>query len=470
MMMKHGLHKILIGMAMLICAGLSARASQSPPQELTKGAVIDKVVCRADAQQSYALYLPSSYAPDKRWPILYCFDPAARGAVPLQRFKAAAEQYGYIVVGSNNSRNGPSDTVAILKAMLDDTHARFAIDDRRLYAAGFSGGARVACAVGHSLDIAGVIACSGGFPTNLTPSHSTPFVLFGTAGTEDFNYPEMLQLARSLDSFGVANRFAVFDGGHDWATAALCVEALEWMELQAMKQGRRNLDQRLIDAIFNQRVARVRADAAAQKLYDTYLGYTAIARDFKGLKDTTEFERRAAQLRGAKEIETAIKQERKQLEDQARRTKELFTLKETLKDRDARVQALADLKRAIGDLKKKKDETAASPERLVARRSLNQFLVFLSEEAQSLNRRKQYEQAAENLSIMAIIAPDNPRVHYNLACAYALNRDKNRALEALQHAIEKGFKDVALIQSDKDLDALRADAEFKRLVDTLKPN
>jgi dienelactone hydrolase len=459
-----------LGMAILMCAGFAVHARQQPSQELTKGAVIDRVVCRTDAQQSYALYLPSSYAPDKRWPIVYCFDPAARGAIPVGRFKDAAEQYGYIIVGSNNSRNGPSDTTAILKAIIDDTHARFAIDDRRLYTAGFSGGARVACAVGHLLDIAGVIACGGGFPTNLTPSRSTPFVLFGTAGTEDFNYPEMRQLAQSLDSFGIANRFAVFEGSHEWAPAALCTEAIEWMEVQAMKRGRRDKDERLIDALFNKRIERVRVTEAAGKSYETYLGYDGIARDFKGLKDVAEFERRAAQLKGAKEVETAIKQERKQIEDQTRRTKELFTLKETLKDRDARVQALADLKRLIGELKQKTSEKTASPERLVVRRSLNQFLAFLSEEAQSLNRRKQYEQTAENLSIIAIIAPDNPRVHYNLACAYALNRDKSRALEALQHAIEKGFKDVALIESDKDLDALRADAEFKRMVDTLKKN
>src|ERR1044071_9122925 len=197
-MMKRSIHKTLIGVAILMCACLSARAGHLPAQELTRGTVIEKVVCRSDAQQSYALYLPTSYAPGKRWPILYCFDPAARGAVPVGRFKDAAEQYGYIVIGSNNSRNGPSDTLTILNAMLNDTHARFAIDDRRLYTAGFSGGARVASAVGHSLDIAGVIACGGGFPTNLAPSRATPFVLFGTAGTEDFNYPEMRQLARTL--------------------------------------------------------------------------------------------------------------------------------------------------------------------------------------------------------------------------------------------------------------------------------
>ena len=76
---------------------------------------------------------------------MYVFEPAARGTVPTQLMKEAAEQYGYIVAASNNSKNGPwklaDDAVS---AMWGDTHVRLAIDDRRVYAAGFSGGARVA--------------------------------------------------------------------------------------------------------------------------------------------------------------------------------------------------------------------------------------------------------------------------------------------------------------------------------------
>jgi hypothetical protein len=116
----------------------------TPPaisEELARGSVVEKVICRSDQTQSYALFLPSAYTPAKRWPIIYGFDPGARGRVPVERFKAAAEKYGYIVVGSNNSRNGAREaTMAAIKAVLDDTQARFSIDDARIYAAGFSGG------------------------------------------------------------------------------------------------------------------------------------------------------------------------------------------------------------------------------------------------------------------------------------------------------------------------------------------
>src|SRR5438105_4694906 len=71
---------------------LTAFAAQS--DALPKGTIIERVVCRMDASQSYALFLPTAYTPQKPWPIIYCFDPVARGRVPLERFKEAAEKYG----------------------------------------------------------------------------------------------------------------------------------------------------------------------------------------------------------------------------------------------------------------------------------------------------------------------------------------------------------------------------------------
>ena len=106
-------------------------------QEPAPGQIAENVVCRGDTSQRYAVFLPSGYSRDRAWPILYAFDARARGLLPVQRFQDAAERYGYIVVGSNNSRNGP---VALandaLRAMLADTTSRFAIDPNRVYPGG----------------------------------------------------------------------------------------------------------------------------------------------------------------------------------------------------------------------------------------------------------------------------------------------------------------------------------------------
>ena len=99
--------------------------------ELARGVVLPAIVCKGNEGHSYALYLPQSYSPSREWPIIYGFDPGGRGQVAVEVFRAAAEKYGYIVVGSNNSRNGagvPLD--AIVKSLMDDTHARLSIDDR----------------------------------------------------------------------------------------------------------------------------------------------------------------------------------------------------------------------------------------------------------------------------------------------------------------------------------------------------
>ena len=173
-------------------------------------------------------------------------------------------------------------------------------------------------------------------------------------------------------------------------------------------------------------------------------------------------------MKERKEVKQAIKQETEMEKEQVRRTNELFALRNSLKDSESSVIALADLKRNIASLRKKIEEKEISAERIVARRVLNQLLVSLFEIANELTIRKQYDQAAQNLSIVVLIMPDNPRAHYNLACAYALNKDKNRAIEALKKSVEKGFNDRAALESDKELDSLREDADYKRIVEDLK--
>src|SRR4030081_1330824 len=102
------------------------------------------MICAGEPNQSYALYLPANYTTEKKWPVLYAFDPGARGKIPAERFREPAEKYGWIIVASNNSRNGPMQpSVDAWNAMVKDTHARFAIDDDRVYVAGMSGAARL---------------------------------------------------------------------------------------------------------------------------------------------------------------------------------------------------------------------------------------------------------------------------------------------------------------------------------------
>ena len=133
-------------------------------ETLAQGQIIDEVQCAADASQHYALYLPSNFTPLRKWPVILAYDAGGRGRRGVERYIDAAEKYGYIVAGSNNSRNGPWDvSLQAAQAMTADVEKRFTIDPKRVYTAGMSGGARVAMKLAmDSGTIAGVFASSAG--------------------------------------------------------------------------------------------------------------------------------------------------------------------------------------------------------------------------------------------------------------------------------------------------------------------
>lgn len=193
-----------------------------------QGEIVADIRCAADASQGYALYVPKAYRADKAWPLLLLFDPRARGVTGVERFAEAAEKFGWIVAGSNNSRNGSWDvSMASLTAMSRDLMARYSIDEKRMYTGGMSGGARVAMQVALGTGrIAGVIAGSAGYPDS-EPRKSVPFKVFSVAGTEDFNWLEMQELDRALKT---PHRLRIFEGGHVWMPKEVAIEAIEWME------------------------------------------------------------------------------------------------------------------------------------------------------------------------------------------------------------------------------------------------
>ncbi len=77
-----------------------------------------------------------------------------------------------------------------------------------------------------------------------------------------------------------------------------------------------------------------------------------------------------------------------------------------------------------------------------------------------------YEKAAElNPNLL------NPNLNeaYYFACrSYALRGQKEKALQSLQKALEKGYNDFQSIESNQDLNSIRALPEFRKLVDGFK--
>src|SRR5258708_31058481 len=170
---------------------LAAAGAMVAGVDLPRGAIIETLAAVGDPTETYALVLPSGYAPPLPAPVLYLLDARGRALLPLERFREASEATGVILASSYRSRSDePTDpNLPALRAMWADTHARLRIDDRRVYLGGFSGTARAACLMADIAPdaIPGGSAAGAGFAAGPPPPPATPLASFAAVGPAHFH-------------------------------------------------------------------------------------------------------------------------------------------------------------------------------------------------------------------------------------------------------------------------------------------
>jgi dienelactone hydrolase len=439
---------------------------------LPKGEIVERVAVGADASQSYALYLPKSYTPERKWPILYAFEPMGRGKLPVGIFQEAAEKYGYIVVGSDNSRNGldGADLSKILSALWGDTHQRFSIDERRVYTTGFSGGARVAVSLAASCRcVAGVIGNGAGFPSQLKPAADLPFIYFNAIGIDDYNFSEINALQKSLAEVKLTHRIEKFDGAHQWLTEAVAEEALAWMQLHAIKRGILAEDEKFLEEYFQSRVARAAESLAKKQPLESFSAYTAVAADFSGIKDIAQISREIESQRRSDELRKAMREEGRQIAMQAKHAAFILSLGAKLMSAEEKITVLPELRNYLAYLQKDAGEKVDGSERRIARRALGQVFAQAYEAGLfTFERAKKYDLALINYELANEINPQSPRVPYDRARVYALSGQMKKALEFLEKAAGLGFKNWPEMEAEKAFEKLRQEERFRKLLAGMK--
>jgi len=483
----------------------SARPPQQPAPKLPTGQVIESVRGLDNPSQSYALYLPSTYTPDRAWPLLMAFDPSAEGATPVKLFREAAEKYGYIVVGSNNSKNGPTRPAAdAFEALWRDVHTRFHLDDRRIYAAGFSGAARFSSLVASSCQcLAGVILSGAGFPPDHPPSSGLKFVVYAAIGHYDFNFPEIVQLRQAFERDKITHHIDVFDGSHQWMPPALAQAALEWLNLQAMASGVLPRDEAVVAAQWSQRLQQAQAEEQNHDFYQAFYSYSSLAADFGPLREVGEARAAVERLRSSPEFRRAQASLDEQLRKQNSITAPLIARMISLAS--APSGAIASLpqlqqppmqpnpagrpsaggplapdsgggpemvrQQLEGELTslRKQRERETNPEKLtVLRRAVGAVFAQAYESGLTLLESKNYRAAIVYFELATFAAPKaSAEMHYYAAAAYCLAGDKKQSMRVLRQAVAEGFNDRARLEQDRDFDRLRSSPEFQALLANL---
>ncbi|HEV7589263.1 MAG TPA: hypothetical protein VGO40_14200 [Longimicrobium sp.] len=456
-------------LALLLLA--AARLAGQPGEPLPRGRVVERV--RADSIHSYALYLPSAWTAERRWPVLVALDPGGRALLPLERFREAAERRGWVVMSSYDVRNGDAAVMAAnelaVDAMLADAQRRFSMDPRRLYFAGLSGMARFAWGVAAQLDgqAAGLIGAAAGFPraTGLwivTLRQVHPFPYFGTTGTTDFNREEMEEVDSALDATSLPHRLARFEGEHEWPPADVAAQAVDWLELQAMHAGTLPIRAAFVDSLYAAGVARARALEAARAPLDAEREFRALVGDFAGLHATADASARAAALAR----DPAVGRARARRAALARRVHEHRQAIERFTDelrRSTEGTVRSETRIALRTetlLAEERDSLADRERSQAASRMLATLLVVASDAGGDLMREQRYAQAATAFRVAREVRPTSPGVCRALARALAQTGGADEALDALACAVAGGTLTRAELESDALLAPLRRDPRF----------
>lgn len=66
------------------------------------------------------------------------------------------------------------------------------------------------------------------------------------------------------------------------------------------------------------------------------------------------------------------------------------------------------------------------------------------------------------------LRPNDPIVHYNLACSYALTNKARKAIASLRRAVHLGYNDLEWIEEDADLASIRSLKGYTDIIASLK--
>ena len=190
-------------------------------------------------EQTYECFVPKSYRQQEAHPLILFISPGDRGT-SFKQWQETCSRQGILFAGPHKAGNRcPMERrVHIVLDVLDDMRRKYNIDPDRTYISGFSGGGRIACAIGFAVPeyFGGVIPiCAGGelrqeswlrqrVIDRLSVAHLT--------GSTDFNRGEVERLrSPMLKEVGVRSRaWVVPKLGHGVPSTQFLTQAYKWLE------------------------------------------------------------------------------------------------------------------------------------------------------------------------------------------------------------------------------------------------
>ena len=188
----------------------------------------DSVVSQGD----FSLFIPSSVPDTGLVSLVLFFDPQAEGEMPVRLYSGLARKRNLVLAGSNRCKNGlPLESAIELgRKFYERINALFPNNRKRIYLAGFSGGAVLASALASALPgIKGLIyAAAPGIQIPSCPA-------IGITGLADPNFHEMVAIQDHIPDH-VPHCLRYWEGKHSWPETDCMVFAFDWIKTMETKE------------------------------------------------------------------------------------------------------------------------------------------------------------------------------------------------------------------------------------------
>jgi pimeloyl-ACP methyl ester carboxylesterase len=456
---------LLIGISFQSCsksgkekgAGSDSTQASFPLPEV--GKVIPDLKLGKNASRNFAFYLPVGFDAATEYPVIIFFDPQGKGSYPLELYHTLADKYGFVLAGSNVSKNSlpMTESESDYDKIIDDLYKRIKVHPKGIHLAGFSGGGKTACYVSRTRPaVAGVITCSG--PDNMDPRRpAEDFSFYAIAGLRDFNYGSTKSMQYSGGIMKYDQFFTFPDMVHEWPSLPLMDDAFLYMKLKGMRWGSVPKDQPWLDSLYET----MKTDYASKtQPLERYESLHRMLIFMRGLQHMDEYKSHDSLLinnpvivdREKAFIETVKKENQ---------TYDNFTegfknwTQDEWKREITRMKGLAEANTIDGYMYS----------RIIAMLGMNCYKLAKNSVEQSA-----FVEADKLTAIYEIVEPSNPEHRYFAARSEARQLHNDHAALELEKAAKLGFADVERLDAEDDFKNCRANADYIKAREAIVAN
>lgn len=284
----------------------------SQEMRLLKGAITENLSVNDSLNETFSMYLPTTFELSKPWPVIFVFDMDGNAKASISMLLNAAENEGYVLASSNNLNDTLSITQNVLVAnrMFNAVVNTIPVAKNRTYTAGFGNGARFASILPTFVkEVEGVISIGASVGNSDILNSKQSFQFIGIVNRSDYNFTDMLQVRKILDKLKFPNQLLAFDGERVLPDTSTIASAMRMLTLSGMAKGNVVRDEKFISDSYDQLMLDANSFAsnnkpilAAYLLSDIERLFSPLI-DLDTLKTTQKYLRRSSSYKQANRVQ-----------------------------------------------------------------------------------------------------------------------------------------------------------------------